>query len=749
MFLNHLARLVTLTGIGGCGKTSLALQLASNLAPSFPRRVWVVELAAVSDPELIPVALAQALDVRGVANHALIDTITSFLAAAPTFLVLDNCEHLITDCAELAEELLRACPDLLILATSREPLRIAGERQYRVNPLAYPHDFNPANLDELSQSAAVQLFLLRAQAVVRDFQLNAENASAIFQICASLDGIPLALELAAARVRALSVEQILDRLDGSLRILAGGSRVAPTRQQALRASFDWSDALLTDEERGVFERLAVFAGTFTLKDAEAVCATGDLAKCDFLELLTRLVDQSLVVAESTERIAWYRLLEPVRQYALSHLEARGEAEAVRSRHAAHYVNSLRHIGRELHGPDQVAWMNNLERELGNLRAALGRLHGAGDVAGELTMAAALAPFWEARGYFSEGLSWLKGALAAGSTNVDPSLRARALAAAGRLTFLFESDGRSNYLDAEALHLESLTLAREIDDEHAIATALTELGLVHCLLNDFDRAAADLAGGLELFRRLEDQSGIAFTLMCMGDNTAHQGDLENATLLLEDALVRFEALRDLRFVATTRVLLSLLINEQGDIDRAVDLATGALVGHSELGDRWFISFDLTAMAIILLWAGHEEEAVRIVGATRGLDEALGSPAGRSINSELISKTRELIEDERYARAWAEGRTLSQEQVIQFCLAIRKGWTATSAEATDKQPSSGTLTGREREVAQYLMRGCTDRQIAEALYISPGTVEVHVHHILRKLGLKSRVQVAGWWASNEGI
>jgi len=363
-------RLLTLTGVGGCGKTRLALHLAADLAPTFPRRVWLVELAPLADSTLLSLAVAAALGVRETAEHTTLDAVSAALGTHPTLLVLDNCEHLIDACAALADQLLAACPTLRILATSREPLQITGERQYRLASLAVPDTDHLPDLDILARSPAVQLFVTRAQAVVPTFHLSTANASLVAHICARLDGIPLALELAAARIRVLSLAQILARLDDAFHLLVGGSRVAPTRQQTLRASLDWSHTLLTEPEGAVFHRLSVFAGGYTLEAAEAVCADDELPPAEVFEVLTRLVDKSLVVVMQGDVSAWYRLLEPVRQYALQHLIARGEAAATEARHAAFYTALAEQSAPALCGLEQALWLVRLEREQGNLRAAL-------------------------------------------------------------------------------------------------------------------------------------------------------------------------------------------------------------------------------------------------------------------------------------------------------------------------------------------------------------------------------------------
>jgi non-specific serine/threonine protein kinase len=406
---------------------------------------------------------------------------------------------------------------LRLLATSREPLQIAGERQYRLAPLALPDPDHVSDLDTLARAPALQLFVARAQAVAPDFRLTTENAALVAQICDRLDGIPLALELAAARTRVLTVQQILGRLDDAFRLLVGGSRAGPTRQQTLRATLDWGDALLTASERTVFRRLGVFVGDFTLTAAEAVGAA-DMPTDDLLESLMRLVDKSLVVVDSSAAAAWYRLLEPVRQYALGQLTEQGEAAGTGARHAAFYTALAERAAAALRGPEPDVWLARLEREQGNLRAALTWAEETDAWETGLRLATALVPFWDAHGHHAEGRRWLQLALAAPTDGVTPRLRMQALAGAGRLAHMHAA-----YDEAERLHTESLDLARAIGDAQGIAAALTELGMVARRQRDFLRSVTLIEEGLARFRELRDEAGIAWALFNLGVTASMTGE----------------------------------------------------------------------------------------------------------------------------------------------------------------------------------------------------------------------------------
>jgi predicted ATPase len=438
LVLNAEGHLVTLTGAGGCGKTSLGLEVARRLAAQFEDGVWLVELAPLADPDLVTQAVASTLGVRDSSDRPLLDGVIGYLRTRAVLLVLDNCEHLVEACAGLAERLLTVCANLHILATSREPLRIPGEVTWRIPSLPFPDLARLPQLDELSETPAVRLFDDRARAAQPQFTLSTQNARAVARVCARLDGMPLALELAAAHVPALAVETLADRLDEGFRLLAGGSRTAPSRQQTLQPTLDWSYRLLEVAEQAALRRLAVFAGGFELDAAEVVCsAERGITSSDVLELLTNLVAKSLVQVTESGGEARYRLLETVRAYALEHLDDAGETAVVRARHAAYYLGVAERVaaavwGEQLLGPFGQAEQQfvPLERELDNLRAALAW---ADEREAETfaRLGIALWAFWFVEGYIGEGWRWAEACLAQ-RTDVSPVLRARSLGVAACL-----------------------------------------------------------------------------------------------------------------------------------------------------------------------------------------------------------------------------------------------------------------------------------------------------------------------------
>ncbi len=473
-------RLLTLTGAGGSGKTRLSLQVAADLLDGEGDGVWLVELAALADPALVPQAVADVLGVKEQAGMTIQASLVEWLKPKRLLLVLDNCEHLIAACASLAADLLRNCPHVHILASSREPLNVAGEQTYRVPSLSLPDPKQAQTVESLSQFEVVRLFIERAQAVQPTFKVTNANAPAVAQVCFHLDGIPLAIELAAARVRSLSVEEINTRLGQRFRLLTGGSRDTLPRQQTLRALIDWSYDLLTESEKTLLRRLSVFAGGWTLSAAEVVCAGEPVEDWEVLDLLTALVDKSLVVAEPLGDGTRYRLLETVRQYGGDRLGESGEAEAVRGRSASCFLALAEEAEPQLQGPEQGSWLVRLEAEHDNLRSSLAweEQSAAGAEAG-LRLAGSLWRFWFVRGHLSEGRQWLGRALARtkpGAAGPDgasggeaTATRGKALNGAGNLAW-----SQSDYAGARALYEEGLTVRRQLRDQGGISYSLTRV-----------------------------------------------------------------------------------------------------------------------------------------------------------------------------------------------------------------------------------------------------------------------------------
>jgi predicted ATPase/DNA-binding NarL/FixJ family response regulator len=646
-------RLLTLTGAGGVGKTRLALEAAADACEHYPDGVWLVELAALADPRLVPQAIAGALGVVEQPGRSLTETLVRWLAGKRLVLLLDNCEHLLDACAQLAEALLRACHELRILATSREALRAAGETTWRVPSLALPDPDGPLLAAALAEVEAVRLFDERARAARPDFAVTDRNAPAAARICRRLDGIPLAIELAAARASALSVEQIAARLDDQLRLLTRGARTAVPRQQTLRATIDWSHDLLSEDERAVFRRLAVFAGSFALEAAEAVCE-GESGRAgdgedggggvtsplhprspapplplDVLDLLSRLVDQSLVQVESdVAGEARYRLLETVRQYAGEKLAEAGEAAAMQRRHAEWCLALARRAEADWGLRDQLTWLARLDADGDNLRAAMtwSLDH---DAALGLALAPCLRYYWQARAYLTEGRGWLERMLRAEDSGGPEraARRARALVAAIVVTRVY-----GDHAACRAWGTEALALSRTLGDTPLLVKALIELGAVGVLDGDFHPARAWLEEALPLARELDDRRSVAIATFFLGRLTAAQGDYDRARALFAESLALHRAGGDIYFVSFRLRELGLTALHQGEAAPARALMEEALASARQVGAPITIALAQEGLGLIACWQGDLREATRRFEAS--LDEAQSRDLGLRVAFGLI-------------------------------------------------------------------------------------------------------------------
>ncbi|HEV2092679.1 MAG TPA: BTAD domain-containing putative transcriptional regulator [Rubrobacter sp.] len=538
-----MTRLLTLTGAGGCGKTRLALELAGDVAGAYQDGVWLVELAEFSDPALVPRRVAETLDVREQPGRPLAATLADALRTRDLLLVMDNCEHLIDACAHLADTLLGGCTRLRILATSREALNVTGEVNWRVRPLPIPGPGPSPTVEEISTCESVRLFLDRARSRLPDFALTPRNARAVARICRELDGIPLAIELSSARMGALAVEQVAERLEDSLKLLTGGGRTAEPRQRTLRATLDWSHDLLSGPERALFRRLSVFAGGFTLEAAEAVGTGEGIKKGEVLDLLCRLVDKSLVLAEGgagapQPACARYTMLEPVRQYGEERLAASPEAEAVRRRHASWFFELAQEVEPWLRGARQAVWLERLESEYGNLRVALGWALERGEADLGLWFGGALGEFWYMGGNLGEGRRWLEAALFSGGDAPPTPARTKALLRAGWIAW-----EQGDYGVSAALSKEGLALARESGDEAGAVAALSSLGWAALLGEELEKASALAEEALALGRALEDAGGVARALLVLGLAAVVRGDHAQAGPLYEESLTLSREAKD--------------------------------------------------------------------------------------------------------------------------------------------------------------------------------------------------------------
>ena len=653
------SRLVTVVGTGGIGKTRLSVQVAANLVDDFPDGVWLVELAALSDARLVPQAVASVLGVTESTARSLAEALASYVRERRLLIILDNCEHLIDACARLARQLLEAGAQLRILATSREPLHVGGETLYALPALALPSIAQRPTPAALLQSDAARLFIDRAAAVYPSFAPSAANATAIATICRRVDGIPLALELAAARVRAMPVDTIASRLDDRFRLLTGGDRTGLPRQRTLRALIDWSHELLTEAEAALFRRLAVFAGSFTLDAAEAIGEGDPVAANDVVDTLTQLVEKSLVDREAAGD--HYRLLETVRQYAFEKLDAAGETRARRTRHLEFYLAFAERARPEIVGPDQAQWLARLDAERENLLAAHAWSCEA-DLASEhgLRLVSALRRYWIFRGLPRLGYRITREALACASAQRSNALRCDALLDAGQLgSYMGRYDEALDDLE------QCLALARSLNDSVRISAVMQPLALAKLGRGDVAAARQHLQEGLELAERIGTPREIAGALNALAQTARSEGDLATADPLYARVLAIGRSTGNADILAVSLLNLAMVAIARGSNDRARDLLVEVLGIVEDSGLRTAAQGLLEVSAGLAAACGEWTHAARFFGATEAQIAETGlhrDPADEAFLAPLISAAREQLGAEAFAAEDAAGRALAYDDAI---------------------------------------------------------------------------------------
>ena len=735
-------RLLTLTGSGGCGKTRLALAAAGELVEAYEDGVWVVELASLADPALVPQAVASTMGVREQPGRSLTEALSYYLRTRKVLLVLDNCEHLIDACAELAEALLHSCPELRILATSREALGITGEVAWPVPSLSLPDIRRLPDIESLTRYESARLFVERAAAVKPTFALTELNAPSVAQICYRLDGIPLAIELAAARVKVLPVEEIANRLDDCFRLLSAGSRTAMPRHRTLHATMDWSHELLPEEEQILFRRLSVFAGGFTLDAAEVVCAGEDLERDAVLDLLSHLVDKSLVMAREESGEARYRLLETIRQYGREKLSESGEAELFRERHAGYYLALAEEAEPELKGAWQVAWLERFEQEHDNFRAAISWSLERSNLQDAARLGWALWLFWWIRGHFAEGRRSMDQALLAeGNAAMPASARAQALYVAGTMAC-----GQGDHRSAEPLLDESAALFRELGDRRGVAYALGSAAVLAITQERYERGIVYSEEATDLFLKVRDKWGAAPMLGCSAVGWLNRGEHGRANSLAERGLALCRETGDKHGTSIALSTLAGVAQAERDYERARDLFEEGLTVSAELGNQADVVHCLAGLASIAAAEGTIVRAACLWGAAEALFEKIEAVYAyvpdRSLHRSQVT-ARSLIEEAAWEAAWAEGRTMSPEQAIAYAL----DHSATPETASPETYPAG-LSAREADVLRLIATGLTNAEVAEKLFLSSRTVEWHLSSIYRKLGLHSRSE-ATRFAAEQGL
>src|SRR5215213_1176162 len=653
-------RLVTVIGAPGIGKTRLSIASASKSLAEFSDGVFFVGLAPLDQPSLIPSAIAQALGYIEKNNLSPGERLIEGIANKRMLLVLDNCEHLIEDVAPLASSLLSACPRLKILTTSREALRIPGEWLYSVPALDMPKEKFIADIETISEFPALVLFAERARAVRSDFALNAENIRAVAAICSQLDGLPLAIELIAVRVKTLSIEQIAARLDDRFALLTSGSRIAPSRQQTLRATLDWSYELLTETERELFRQLSVFAGGFTLEALESVALLD--SNQSSLDALSRLVDKSLLLVEQQDQPR-YRFLEPIRQYARDKLNETRESSLIQDRHLNYYIRIAEEEEPYLFRAGQQDWKNRLELDHDNLRVALAWSLESNQIEAGLKMAGALAWFWHSKGRLSEGKLWLEKILAAG-IGTQGKERAKALRASSIL-----STDTGDYIRARAFAESSIKLYREIGDNRGAGLVLVDLGGSLHRAGKEEEAIESLEESLRLLRVTGERWEIAYALVWLGDARFRMGDIERATTNWEESLRLTQELGDHFVMAWSLGGLADVTRVRGDYKRATGMFKESLSLYQSSGDKHGPPYSLEALGLVAVALGDAKRAARLWGAASAWREAINEPLPPAYQRDYaasMTQARTQLGEEVYASAWSEGHVMSPEQAIALAL-----------------------------------------------------------------------------------
>ncbi len=770
-------RLLTLTGPGGVGKSRLAGEVARRLGPEFRDGVYFVPLASVSDPGLVASTIASAVRVRERPDRPLAETLVEELAGRSALLVLDNFEQ-VEAAAPLLSGLLGAGPGLRLLVTSRSVLNLSGEYHFPVPPLAFPDPAELPPLTELAGVDAVRLFVERARAASGDFALSAANAAAVAQICRRLDGLPLAIELAASWTRMLPPTALLERLSARLLELGGGPRDAPARQQTIRDTIAWSYDLLAPEEQMLFGQLGVFAGGWTIEAAETISGPD---RGNDLGTLARLIDRSLVQRmPGSNGEPRFGMLEAIREYAREQLSLSSDLDDAESRHSDHFLAVAERAKEMLTGPDQASWLERLDAEQDNLRAVFERAIVTSDADTALRLGAALWRFWGQRGHLSEGRAAVERALAL-KGDVDDAVRATALRYLGNLAL-----DLNEFSVARRHFTESLAIWRRLGDQEGIASALNGLGLVGRELGEYGWAREQLnealsiwsTGGddsgiaiaqhnlgrvaaaegeyeqaqehyeqaLELRRQLGDADGVAYSLWVLGNVILLRGDVQAAETHYRESIAIFRDLGDRQGEAYILHGLARAAAQTGDDLEALKLFRDVITLRQSLGERNEMVESIESIAAVVSRRGHVERSVRLLAATASLREATSlapTTAERQEQEQTLAIARRTLTNSAFAEAWAAGQLLSLDQATAEALRLTE-----ESSVVTRPAAPFNLTRREQEVLALVCQHLTDAQIAEKLFLSPRTASNHVANILSKLGVANRREVIAF-ATRHGL
>jgi predicted ATPase/DNA-binding CsgD family transcriptional regulator len=735
------SRLVTLVGVGGVGKTRLALRVGAQVRRSYVDGVWLVELDQVQDEDLIAAAVARALGLRERTGLSTVELLSEFLEGRRLLLVLDNCEHLVCAVAKLVEALLRDTSGVRIMATSRQPLTLDVETMFSVAPLTVPDPGRAVGLEPLMGYEAVRLFTERARAVLPDFELNEARQGPVAEICARLDGLPLAIELAVPRLRVLTPEQIRDRLSDR-GLLTRGRRTAPARQQTLRGCIEWSHDLCTSAEQRMWARLSVFAGDFDLEAAEGVCADEGLPEAEAVELIASLVDKSILLAQPEQAgVVTYRMLDSIRVYGREQLTGSGQEPEIRRRHRDWHQQLAARFAADWVGPRQREWLRRLDRTLPDLRAALEFSLDEPDGANAaLGMSMHLQSYWGVSGLHRQGRYWAGRALAAPGPPAPTRVQALCLDASAAISLL-------QLPDATARVHQVQEIAGHLDDRHSRAVAAVAEGMLAIARGDFATAVSLHTEAFGVFRAEGDIFWQAVSLIHLTLTKVLLDDMAGAAGAHEAMLAICQPQGDCWFSGFTAMSLGIGLWKQGDLDTAATQMTQSLQLLRRTGDTLTTSWALEVLAWIATGRQEPQRAAKLLGAAAALAETMGTRAAHwpdllIYHEQCQQQVREALGRHAFEATFKNGYSLPLDQVINDALGQQHDEDR-SSPASNLDPLSGPLAGltrREREVADLLAQGLSNKEIAAHLVISARTAEGHVDNILRKLECASRAQAA---------
>ena len=736
------ARMVTLVGPGGVGKTRLALRSATDLRRGIADGVWLVELAGLRDPELVTKAVMTSLDLRDESSRWPVSRLIEYVAPKRLLLVLDNCEHLIDACAVLADVVLREAPSLRILATSRQPLGVAGETVVQVGPLSVPDADGRMAPNRIGQSEAIALLVERAREAGAAFEVTPDNRAAVVELARRLDGIPLAIELAAVRLRTLGLDQLVERLNDRFHLLVGGSRTAPLRHQSLEATIAWSHDLLGPDDRAVLRRLAVFAGSFSLEAAEKVGQAGAATQTGVMDVLTSLVERSFVIREGTSGRARYRLHETMREFALLRLVEADEESVARSAHLSFFSALCRFAEFDPERADpasQLASLDELDLEADNIRAALQHCLGdPNDADVGLTMAAGLGQYWRYRAV-SEGAHWIDALL--DRRGSDDAIRSRGLFV--KISLAVVQGDHAAGLEAVA---EASAIARRLKDDALLVRILANQAALQVLAGDLSAARATSADATALAARLGDDMSLIEAAQAEAFIAFLDGDfvrMRDVGLAAASRCRKRSELFMLSVHLTSAGMAALMLGEHAAAEVAL---IEALQASLAIDDRPGLVLRMEALASSAAMAGRAQRAAELLGASEMLRLRIGaqmSPFTSPLVEKAQKQCKSALGEARYNKAFEAGALLDREGAVGLAI----GKKAVRGTPPTRDRTANPLGKREREVAELIAEGLSNKEIATRLFLSERTVETHVYNILNKLGFNSRVNIASWVSTAE--